>query len=121
MDDEKKLRRVFGYQFSNIYDLYAQKVEAKGRTGDELDEMLRWLTGYSPQQLEVARSTETDLEQFITHAPALNPARDQVTGVICGVRIEDIENELMRELRIMDKLVDELARGRAMEKVLRSP
>ena len=113
------LERVFGYKFSAIHDAYIYKVERKGRTRAELDSVLSWLTGYSPGQLDALRETDTDLRSFFAEAPALNPARGQITGVVCGVRVEEIEDPLMREIRYMDKVVDELARGKAIEKILR--
>lgn len=112
-------QRVYGYKFAGIHDLYVQKVERKGRTRDELDEVVRWLTGYSQTQLDAILQSDTDLERFFAEAPKLHPARTEIRGVICGVRIEEIEDPLMREIRYLDKLVDELARGRSMDKILR--
>lgn len=114
-------QRVYRYPFSAIHDAYVQKAERKGRTRDEVDELFRWLTGYSQPQLEALLESETQLGAFYTEAPALNPERSQITGVVCEVRLEEIEDPLMREIRRMDKLVDELARGKAMEKILRAP
>jgi hypothetical protein len=111
--------RVYQMSFARIYPLYIAKVERKGRTKKELDEVLRWLTGYTQKGLESQIKKESDLQTFFAKAPKLNPARSLITGVICGVRIEDIEEPLMREIRYMDKVVDELAKGRAMEKILR--
>jgi hypothetical protein len=111
--------RIFKMSFGSIYPHYIAKAEKKGRTKDEVDEILRWLTGYNQQQLDAVISDETNLKDFFLDAPAMNPAREQITGVICGVRIEEIEDPMMREVRYMDKLIDELARGRAMEKILR--
>ncbi|GAA0590057.1 DUF2200 domain-containing protein [Kribbella sandramycini] len=113
--------RVYGISFASIYPLYLQKVEKKGRTKAEVDEVLRWLLGYSQEGLEAQLAKEVDLETFITEAPRPNPDRVLVTGVICGIRVENIEEPLMREIRYMDKLVDELARGKAMVKILRQP
>lgn len=113
--------RVYAYTFGKIYPLYVQKVEGKGRTRDELDEVLRWLTGYSQPELDAQIAQGKTLREFFEGATALNPARDAVTGVVCGVRIEEIEEPLMKEIRIMDKLVDELAKGRPMSKLLRQP
>lgn len=111
--------RVYAYRFSGIYPLYVTKIERKGRTKAELDETLRWLTGHDQAGLDSEIAGESDLATFFTRAPALNPARAQIKGVVCGVRIEEIEEPLMREIRYMDKLVDELAKGKAMEKILR--
>jgi len=108
--------RVYAMSFASVYPHYVAKVERKGRTKAELDEVVRWLTGYSQAQLEAILADRTDLETFFARAPRMNPARDQIKGVICGVRVED---PLMRQIRYLDKLVDELAKGRPMEKVLR--
>lgn len=105
--------------FSSVYPHYLAKAEKKGRTKSEVDEIIRWLTGYSQKQLEAELEKETDFETFFAHAPALNPARKFITGVICGVRVEDIQEPLMQEIRYLDKLLDELAKGKAMEKILR--
>lgn len=113
------LQRVFAYSFASIYALYVTKVERKGRDRAELDEVICWHTGYTRKQLEKQIAAGVDLETFFAQAPALNPARSLITGVICGVRVEDIEDPLMREIRYMDKLVDELAKGKAMAKILR--
>ncbi|MGC4072222.1 MAG: DUF2200 domain-containing protein [Nibricoccus sp.] len=115
----KTKHRIYTMPFANVYPLYVTKVEKKGRTRAEVDEIIGWLTGYTPKQLEKQLKAETDFETFFAKAPKLNPARKLVTGVICGVRIEEIEEPLMREIRYLDKLVDELAKGRAMEKILR--
>jgi hypothetical protein len=114
-----KLEKVYAIRFGSLYPLYIKKVESKGRSQEELDEVLRWLTGYSQKQLEAIIAKETNLETFFAEAPELNPARSQITGLICGVRIEDIEEPTMKLIRYMDKLVDELAKGRKMEKILR--
>lgn len=102
-----------------VYPLYVAKVEKKGRTKAEVDTILRWLTGYTQKSLESHLKKQTDFETFFAKAPKMNPARKLITGVICGVRIENIEESLMREIRYLDKLIDELAKGRAMEKILR--
>ena len=112
--------RVYKYSFASVYPHYVTKAEKKGRTRAELDEVIRWLTGYSQGQLEAVLAGTADLRAFFEEAPRLNPARDQVRGTICGVRIEEIEEPLMREIRILDKLVDELAKGRSMTKILRA-
>ncbi|MSS83281.1 DUF2200 domain-containing protein [Actinomycetaceae bacterium WB03_NA08] len=114
-------RRISEMPFGRVYPLYIAKVESKGRAKQQVDQVISWLTGYDAAQLEQIAAGETTLEEFFTSAPALNPNRELVTGVICGVRIEDIEDPLMKEIRYMDKLVDEVARGKAMEKILRSP
>ena len=106
--------------FAGVYPMYVQKVEKKGRTKDELDEVIRWLTGFSQEELEAQIAERTNFEQFFAQAPALNPNRSLITGTICGVRIEEIEDPLMKEVRYLDKLVDELAKGRPMAKILRS-
>lgn len=113
------LDRVFAYKFGNVYPLYVQKVEKKNRTKEELDQVLRWLTGYNQKQLERQIERGVSLETFFAEAPALHPNSALIKGVVCGVRVEAIEDPLMRKIRYMDKLVDELAKGRAMEKILR--
>lgn len=105
--------------FSKVYPLYVQKAEKKGRTKIEVDEVIRWLTGYSQDQLEQAIKDHTDFQNFFDKAPALNPLRKLITGLICGIRVEDIEDPLMQEIRYLDKLIDELARGKSMDKILR--
>jgi hypothetical protein len=105
--------------FSKVYPLYIAKVERKGRTQAEVDQVTCWLTGYGPEELHRQIEKQVDFETFFSEAPKLNPFRSLITGVICGVRIEDIEEPLMREIRYLDKLVDELAKGRPMEKILR--
>ena len=111
--------RVFRMSFASIYPLYIQKVEKKGRTKAELDTVLFWLTGYDKQTLQRQIDKKTDLESFFARAPQLNPNVSKITGVICGYRVEDIEDKLMQKIRYMDKLVDELAKGKKMEKILR--
>ncbi len=111
--------RVYAMSFASLYPLYVAKVEKKGRTKAEVDQVIRWLTGYTPKGLEAQIEKRTSLEAFFDKAPKLNPARSLVTGVICGVRVEEIEEPLMQNIRYMDKLVDELAKGKAMEKILR--
>jgi hypothetical protein len=112
--------RVFKISVASVYPHYIAKAEKKGRTKAEVDEIIRWLTGYSQKQLEARLADKTDFETFFAKAPALNPNRTLITGTICGIRVEAIEDPLMRELRYLDKLVDELARGRNMEKILRA-
>ena len=111
--------RVFKMPFASVYPLYVQKAEKKGRTKNEVDEVICWLTGYSPHTLAEQIKRKSDLEAFFREAPALHPNARKITGLICGVRIEEIEDPLMRNIRYMDKLVDELAKGRPMEKILR--
>jgi hypothetical protein len=112
--------RVFGYSFASIYKLYIEKVEKKGRTKEELDTVLFWLTGYNKKTLQQQIDKKNDLETFFAQAPQINPNVSKITGVICGYRVEEIEDKLMQKIRYMDKLVDELAKGKAMEKILRS-
>lgn len=112
--------RIYKMTFASVYPHYVAKAEKKGRTKAEVDEVIRWLTGYTQRGLEAQLQKETDFQAFFAKAPKLHPSRHLVTGVICGVRIEEIEEPLMREIRRLDKLVDELAKGRPMEKVLRA-
>ncbi len=113
--------RIYRTSVASVYPHYVSKVEKKGRTKEEVDEILCWLTGYDPSELGAHLEQGTDFETFFAQAPALNPSRKRITGVICGVRVEEIEAPLMQEIRYLDKLVDELARGKAMGKILRSP
>ena len=112
-------RRVFKMSFAGVYPHYVQKAEKKGRTKKELDEVICWLTGYSPQALAAQIEKKKDLETFFAEAPLLHPNASKITGTICGVRIQEIDDPLMQKIRYMDKLVDELAKGRPMEKILR--
>jgi len=112
--------RVFALLFSSIYPLYIKKAEAKGRTKEEVDTILFWLTGYNQQTLQEQIDRKTDLQTFFAEAPQLNPNVSKITGVICGYCVEEIEDPLMQKIRYMDKLIDELAKGKAMEKILRS-
>ncbi len=111
--------RIYEMSVASVYPHYVTKAERKGRTKAEVDEIIRWLTGYSQEQLEKQLETEINFETFFAEAPLMNPARTLIKGVICGVRIEDIEAPLMQEIRYLDKLIDELAKGKAMEKILR--
>lgn len=111
--------RIFSISVASVYPHYIAKAEKKGRTKAEVDEIFRWLTGYSQKALESALTQGTNFEDFFTQAPQLNPERSLITGVVCGIRVETIEDPLMRELRYLDKLIDELARGKKMEKILR--
>jgi hypothetical protein len=115
---EQKKPRIYTVSFASVYPLYIAKVEKKGRTKDEVDEVICWLSGYSQQELETQIEKQTDLETFFAKAPKLNPARKLITGVICGVRVEDIQEPTMQEIRYMDKLIDELAKGKSIEKIL---
>ena len=111
--------RVFAYSFASIYKLYIEKVEKKGRTKADLDTVLFWLTGYNKKTLQQQIDKKNDLETFFAQAPQMNPNVSKITGVICGYRVEEIEDKLMQKIRYMDKLVDELAKGKTMEKILR--
>ena len=111
--------RVFSYSFASIYKLYIQKVEKKGRTQAEVDAVIFWLTGYNKKTLQQQIDKNNDLETFFAEAPQMNLNVSKITGVICGYRVEDIEDKLMQKIRYMDKLVDELAKGKTMEKILR--
>ena len=106
---------------SSVYPLYIQKVTRKGRTQDELDKIIQWLTGYNQEQFERVLQDEISFQDFFDQAPALNPNRRLITGLICGVRVEEIKEPLMQEIRYLDKLVDELANGKGLEKILRQP
>lgn len=113
--------RIYTMPVSSVYPHYLTKAEKKGRTRAEVDEIIRWLTGYSQEQVDKALEADTDFEHFFAEAPTKNPDRKLITGVICGVRVEDIEDPLMREVRYLDKLIDELAKGKSMDKILRTP
>ncbi len=112
--------RIFSVSVGSVYPAYVAKAERKGRSKDEVDEIFRWLTGHSQQTLEREFEMGTSFEAFFAGAPQMNPARSLIKGVGCGVRVEDIEEPIMREIRYLDKLVDELAKGKAMEKILRA-
>ena len=111
--------RIFRIPFASVYPLYIQKAEKKGRTKAEVDQIICWLTGYNEQSLQAQIDNNNDLETFFAQAPQINPNAAKITGVICGYRVEEIEDKLMQKLRYMDKLIDELAKGKAMEKILR--
>lgn len=111
--------RIYSVPFARIYPMYVEKAERKGRTKQELDDIIYWLTGYDKGKLQTQLDNQTSLEAFFAQAPRLNPSRKLITGVICGVRVEEIEEHTMQEIRYLDKLIDELARGKAMEKILR--
>jgi len=112
-------KRVFRMPFSSVYPLYIQKAEKKGRTREEVDTIILWLTGYNKQTLQKQIDENKDFETFFAQAPQINPNVSKITGVICGYRVEEIEDELMQKIRYLDKLIDELAKGKAMEKILR--
>lgn len=111
--------RVFKMSFAGVYPHYINKVEKKGRTKEELDTIIRWLTGYDQKALQKQIDSKVDFETFFAEAPQLNPNASKITGVICGYRVEDMQDKLMQKIRYLDKLVDELAKGKAMEKILR--
>ena len=115
MENEK----VFAMSFSKVYGLLIAKAERKGRTREEVEEVTFWLTGYTAQQIDELMDSEISYGDFFRQAPEMNPNREKITGVVCGVRVENVENSLMRDIRYLDKLVDELAKGKAMEKILR--
>lgn len=115
MENEK----VFAMAFSKVYGLLIAKAERKGRSKAEVDEVTSWLTGYTTQQLDTLADSEITYGDFFRQAPEMNPNREKITGVVCGIRVENIEDPLMRQIRYLDKLVDELAKGKAMEKILR--
>ena len=112
--------RIYTTSFASVYPLYVAKAERKGRTRAEVDEIVRWLTGFSQDALDAQIAEKTDFETFFAQAPALNPARAEIKGLICGVRVEEVAEPLMREIRYLDKLIDELAKGKAMAKILRA-
>lgn len=111
--------RIYTMSFASVYPLYVAKAEKKGRTKDEVDEIIRWLTGYTQKKLESQLKKQTDFEGFFEQAPKMNPDRSLIKGVVCGVRVEEVKEPLMREIRYLDKLIDELAKGKEMGKILR--
>lgn len=111
--------RIYKTSFASVYPLYVAKAEKKGRSKMEVDEVIRWLTGYSQKKLEAHLEKKTDFESFFAQAPLMNPLRSRIKGTVCGVRVEEVKEPVMREIRYLDKLVDELAKGKAMEKILR--
>lgn len=112
--------RIYRMAVAAVYPMYVAKAEKKGRTKAEVDEVIRWLTGHTQKSLDKELEKRTSFEEFFAGAPGLNPSRSLITGVVCGVRVEQIEDPLMREIRYLDKLVDELAKGKPMEKILRA-
>jgi hypothetical protein len=111
--------RIYGTSFASVYPHYVAKAEKKGRTKAEVDQIILWLTGFSQEGFEAQLAGKSDFETFFAQAPRLNPARANITGVVCGVRVEEVAEPLMREIRYLDKLIDELAKGKAMAKILR--
>jgi hypothetical protein len=111
--------RIFTTEFSKVYPLYVQKAERKNRTKEEVDQVIRWLTGYDQKGLEKQLGKQNDFETFFAQAPAMNPNSSLIKGVVCGVRVEEVEDPLMRKIRYLDKLIDELAKGKPLEKILR--
>ena len=111
--------RIYSISFASVYPLYIAKAEKKGRTKADVDEIICWLTGHSQKSLETELEKQTDFETFFGEAPAMNPNVSKITGVICGYRVEEIEDKLMQKIRYLDKLIDELAKGKALEKILR--
>lgn len=111
--------KIFTTPFAKVYPFYVQKAERKNRTKDEVDQIIRWLTGYSQAGLEKQISQQNDFESFFAQAPAIHPNASLIKGVVCGVRVEEVEDPLMQQIRYLDKLIDELAKGKAMEKILR--
>lgn len=112
---------IYTQSFASVYPMYVDKAERKGRTKREVDKIIRWLTGYNQRQLNAKIKAETDFETFFSKAPEPNPDRQLITGVVCGVRVEDIEEPITQEIRYLDKLIDELAKGKKMEQILRTP
>jgi hypothetical protein len=112
--------RIFTTSFSKVYPLYVQKAERKERTKREVDQIICWLTGYTPAALKKQLERDTDIETFFAQAPRMNPNTALITGVVCGIRVEDVEDPLMKKIRYLDKLIDELAKGKAMDKILRT-
>ncbi|MBW7971259.1 DUF2200 domain-containing protein [Bradyrhizobium sp. BR 10289] len=111
--------RIYTTSFASVYPLYVAKAEKKGRSKAEVDQIITWLTGYGPKELQIQLERKTDFETFFAEAPAINPSRNLIKGVVCGVRVEEIEEPTMREIRYLDKLIDELAKGKTMDKILR--
>jgi hypothetical protein len=114
-----KKEKVYALLFASVYPLYVKKAEAKGRTKEEVDNIIFWLTGYDNQTLQQQIDKKSDLETFFAQAPQINPNVSKITGIICGYRVEEIEDKLMQKIRYLDKLIDELAKGKTMEKILR--
>ena len=115
-----KKHRIYTISFASVYPHYVAKAEKKGRSKEEVDQIIFWLTGYGPADLAAILADKTDIDTFVAKAPRLNPNRSLIKGLICGIRVEEIEDTVMREIRYLDKLIDELARGKAMDKILRA-
>ena len=120
-ENSKTQQRLFAMSFARVYPEYVNKAQRKGRTQAEVDQIIQWLLGYSPTALKAELKKETTVETFFAQAPALNPARGQIKGVVCGVRVEEVKDPTMQTIRYLDKQIDELAKGKAMEKILRQP
>src|SRR5690348_6222204 len=119
--EEARTKRIYAIVVATVYLYYVAKAEKKGRTKDEIDKIIRWLTGYAEKGFEAQLKKQTDFQTFFPKAPKMNPARKLITGSICGVRVEEIKDPIIRDMRYLDKLIDELAKGKAMEKILRKP
>jgi hypothetical protein len=117
--DAKRLQQIYAIVFGNVYPYYVKKAEKKGRTKAEVDEIICWLTGYTQKELDLQIEKRIDYKTFLDQAPHMNPERSKITGVICGVRVEEVKDKTYQEMRYIDKLIDELAKGKAMEKILR--
>jgi hypothetical protein len=117
--DEKTLQRVYAYKIAGIYSMYIQKAEKKGRTREEVDQIICWLTGFDQAGLNKQLQSENTIEMFFSQCPQFNPNSTLITGVVCGVRVEDVEDPVMQKVRYLDKLIDELAKGKSLEKILR--
>ncbi|MFM7204578.1 MAG: DUF2200 domain-containing protein [Myxococcota bacterium] len=115
-----KLEKVFAMKFAGLYPMYVKKAEAKKRTQAEVDQIICWLTGYTPEGLQAQLASSNDLETFFAHSPAFNPNATLIKGLVCGIRVEEVEHPLMQKIRYLDKLIDELAKGKTMEKILRA-
>ncbi len=118
-ETKERNHKIFSRSFESIYTLYIAKVERKGRKKEEVDKIIQWLTGYDKKKLESILKKKTDFQTFFSEAPLMNPARKSIKGLICGIRVEDMEDKAMQEIRYLDKLIDELAKGKKMEKILR--
>ncbi len=119
-DDDKAKQKMYKLIFARVYPFYVIKAEKKGRTKKEVDQIIRWLTGYTPARLKTQMKKQVDIETFYRQAPKMNPSRKLITGTICGLRVEEINDSVVQDARYLDKLIDELAKGRPMEKILRS-
>lgn len=118
--NEATLKRIYAMPFAKVYPMYVVKAEKKGRTKEEVDKVIHWLTGYTKTKLQAEIKKETNFETFFKKAPKLNPARKLITGTICGVRVEEVKDPIMREVRYLDKVIDELSKGKSLEKIFRT-